>query len=380
MDFNTYAKKRPETKEQAEKFLKSLETAGSQSKLSEKTGIHRRTISRWIEHCHRLIDYNINLPDGMFAKGISYLEDTQTGEQKIRWVKGAVDANTRKDMFLEAIEAMKENIPREEAKEFLGYCDEDLLSCYVLTDYHLGMLSWAGETGEDWDTDLATRLLTKWFKAAVESAPKSKTAVLAQLGDFLHYDSLDAITPTSGHVLDADTRYPKIVRAAIKSLRQIVNMLLDKHEHVHIVMAEGNHDLSSSVWLRELFVEKYFDEPRVTVDDTNHPYYAYEFGKVSLFFHHGHKKNTNKIDSVFAGMYRDIFGRTDYSYAHTGHLHHVDIKEGNLMIVEQHPTLAAKDAHAVRGGWLSKRGANIITYHKNHGEVSRSTIRPEMVM
>ncbi len=72
-----------------------------------------------------------------------------------------------------------------------------------------------------------------------------------------------------------------------------------------------------------------------------------------------------------------MFGRTKYSYAHMGHLHHIDVKENQMMVVEQHSTLAAKDAHSARGGYLSQRGASVITYSKHEGEVARATIRPE---
>jgi len=49
------------------------------------------------------------------------------------------------------------------------------------------------------------------------------------------------------------------------------------------------------------------------------------------------------------------------------------------MLIERHATLAAPDAYAAGGGYLSKRSAKIITYHKNFGEVGRLTLRPEMV-
>lgn len=371
--------KRPETKEDAQEFLEKVNAAPSVNRYSIDNGMVESTTRRWVTHCNRLIETNISIPDGLKLKGTSFLHDPNTGEKKIEWVKTTEDKERQEELLQETIAALKEDIPREKPSQANPIVNDSLLSCYVLTDYHMGMLSWAGETGDDWSTDIATSMLVNWFKAAIDAAPSSHTAVLAQLGDFLHYDSLEAVTPASGHVLDADSRYPQIVRAAIRGIRVIVQMLLEKHENVHIIMAEGNHDLSSSVWLRELFYEKYADDPRVTVDDSNTPFYAYEFGDTSLFFHHGHKRSVNNSSSVFAGMYREIFGRTQYSYAHLGHKHHVDVKEDNLMIVEQHPTLAAKDAYATRGGWLSKRGASVITYHKEYGEVSRSTIRPEMV-
>lgn len=36
-------------------------------------------------------------------------------------------------------------------------------------------------------------------------------------------------------------------------------------------------------------------------------------------------------------------------------------------------------AAEARGGWFSGRSANIITYHKQCGEVSRQSISPEML-
>lgn len=49
------------------------------------------------------------------------------------------------------------------------------------------------------------------------------------------------------------------------------------------------------------------------------------------------------------------------------------------MTVVQHPTLAARDAYAARGGWISERQASAITYHKLHGQVARNIVTPEMV-
>jgi hypothetical protein len=135
----------------------------------------------------------------------------------------------------------------------------------------------------------------------------------------------------------------------------------------------------SQIWLREWLAVTYESEPRITVDTSPNPYNAYEFGSTALFFHHGHKKKVTDVSSVFASQFRELFGRTKYAYAHTGHLHHLDVKENNLMIVEQHRTLAAADAYSARGGYLSGRDAKVITYHKRYGEVSRLTINSEML-
>ena len=66
--------------------------------------------------------------------------------------------------------------------------------------------------------------------------------ITTQLGDMLHWDGLEAVTPASKHLLDADTRFQKIVRIAIRVIRQVIQMLLKKHNHVHVIMADANHE------------------------------------------------------------------------------------------------------------------------------------------
>lgn len=318
------------------------------------------------------------VPDGYKVKGVSALYGAD-GQLKAQWVKSQVDPEAMRAALDAALRAMGESIPRAKPVPAPKHNLPALLNCYVVTDYHLGMLSWHEETGADWDTTIAESLLVQWFGEAIAQAPKAHTAVLAQLGDFLHWDGLDAVTPASKHLLDADTRFQKLVRVAIRALRQVVALLLAKHEKVHIVMAEGNHDPASSIWLREWFAVLFEDEPRVTVDLSPDPYYCVEWGKTALFFHHGHKRKPGNVDTVFAAKFREVFGRTKHAFAHLGHLHHIDQRETNLMVVEQHRTLAAPDAYAARGGWLSGRDAQVITYHREFGEVGRCRVSDKML-
>lgn len=368
--------------EELQKSLDAYARNGQNAtKAAAELGIPRNTLQHRIETARLkklLPDKRHDIPFGHLVKGVSTLYD-DAGNERLRWVKTSQDHETQIAAFMAAIEALKTDIAKEPVVAGPLHTSDDLVTTYVVTDYHMGQLSWAPETGQDWDMKIAEDLLVKWFKAAIEAAPTSKVGILAQLGDFIHTDGILAITPTSHNLLDADTRFAKMVEVVIRVLRRIINMLLEKHEHVHVLLAEGNHDISSSIWLRALFAEKYSDNPRVTVDTTHVPYYAFEWGDTSLFFHHGHIRNIKEVSNVFVGQYREMYGRTKYSYAHMGHLHHKELVENQAMIIERHPTLAAKDAHSARGGYLSLRGANAITYSKKFGEVSRITIRPEMI-
>ena len=319
------------------------------------------------------------VPDGYKIRGTSTLTD-ELGNTKLQWVKTDTDAERQYELMKAAVEGLCADIPpaapvpAPKKKQ-----NSNLLNLYTVSDFHLGMLAWADETGDDWDMHIAEDLFARWFDAAFQQSPDASTGVINLLGDFAHFDSLDAVTPASGHVLDADTRYQKLVRYMIRMVRRVISMALVKHKLVKLVIVQGNHDESGMIWLAEMFHTLYDNEPRVLVDTSADVYKMIRHGKTTLFFHHGHKCKFDAIEPVMIAKFRKAFGESEYSYAHVGHLHHQKIVESRNMVVEQHRTLAAKDAYASRGGWMSKRSANVITYSADFGEVGRITISPEML-
>ena len=324
------------------------------------------------------------VPIGFNVKGVSTLYNDE-GKPVSQWVKSQIDSEKQIEMMREVVASMSEDIKPESPVPSPNINADELLNCFVITDYHMGMLAdkdevnASGQTGNgDWDLKIAENTLVNWFAEAIRISPEADTAIYAQLGDFGHYD-YEPLTQASKHLLDSDSRNFKIVRATIRVTRQVIRMLLEKHNHVHIKWCDANHDPFSAIWMRELLTALYESEPRVFIDDTADTYYAYEFGKTALFFHHGHKRKVANVDTVFAAKYREVFGRTEHAYAHMGHYHSVDKKETNLMVVEQHRTLASADAYSSRGGWLSGREANVITYHKEYGQVAYNTISYKMI-
>jgi hypothetical protein len=369
-------------------ILDAIEKEGSERKAANALGLSRGTVSNCVAKVKTKAakqgyapeaDMVHTVPAPFVVRGTSTLY--RDGVAKLQWVKTRLDDEAYQRMLADAVEGFKDELPKELPVPLTheSNLNENLLNCYVITDFHLGMLAWGEETGANWDIKIAEDMLVKWFAQAIQQSPNAKTAVFAQMSDFLHFDGMDAVTPASKHLLDVDSRFAKLVRVAIRVLRTVIKMLLVKHEFVHIKMLDANHDPVSQIWLREWFSVIYEDEPRVTVDISPSPYNAYEFGNTALFFHHGHKKKVTAVSDVFVAKFREMYGRTKYAYAHTGHLHSIDVKENNLMIVEQHRTLAAPDAYSARGGWISGRDAKVITYSKEYGEVSRVTINSDML-
>lgn len=368
-------------------ILEAVEKYGSARKAALALGIGKTTVTDSLsavkakaQKAGYMPEGNLHhpLPDGFKLKGTSTLYD-KDGKLTAQWVKTEADKARQEEMVREAIHAAMEDVPRLAAVPAPAGTEDHLCNVYTLTDSHVGMLAWHKEGGDDWDLEIAEKCLTHCFESLVSQSPEATTCVIAQLGDFLHYDSMEAVTPTSKHLLDADGRFGKMVRVSIRLLRKLVDYALHKHQKVVVLMAEGNHDMASSVWLRNLFATLYENDPRIEVIDSELPYYIHEHGKTMLAWHHGHLNKNERLPLLFASQYPETWGRTKKRYAHVGHRHHVEIKEHSGMTVVQHSTLAARDAYAARGGWMSERQITGYTYHTEFGQVASTTITPEMM-
>lgn len=368
-------------------LIQAIERHGSMHAASAALGMSRNAANESIRRLRAAAarqgyspdhDWKQPVPDTHVAKGVSTYYD---GDGKVRgqWVKADLKAGAAEEALKAIAKAMAEEVPRAEPVPLPSMTRADLATVYTLTDSHVGMLAWHKEAGEDWDLGIAERVLVGCFDQMIQAAPPSSIGVVNQLGDFLHADSVQPVTPTSGHLLDTDGRFEKVARVAVRILRRVIGMALAKHERVVVLMAEGNHDITSSIWLRVMFAALYENEPRVHVIDSAMPYYAIQHGKTMLAFHHGHLKKNDQLPLLFAAQFAQMWGLTTKRYCHTGHRHHIEEKEHSGMVVTQHPTLAARDAYAARGGWVAERQVSCITYHEKWGQVSKVTIVPEML-
>lgn len=373
------------TERQAE-IVSLFEQGLNQTEIGRQLGITRETVKSTLKTIRTRAakqgyspghDMVHTVPDGFKVKGVStYYNDE--GKPVGQWVKSQSDEKRQIEIMLERLDAAMDSIPRFAPTPTPEQTDENLLSLLTITDFHLGMYAWEAETGDAWDVDIARQVFLDSVHKMIQGSPKSEVGILCQLGDFLHWDGMLAITPTSSHVLDADTRYGKLVELAMTVMSQAVGMMLEHFGKVVVVSAEGNHDISGSIWLRKYIKHVFGDDERVEVIDNEFPFYGYLWGETMLGFHHGHKVKLANLHKLFASepRFRKMWGSATQTYIHVGHYHHEKVIEDGGAIAEQHPTLSGRDAYASRGGWVSRRGAKVITYHKTDGEVARITVRP----
>ena len=373
--------------ERQKEVIKLAIEMGSARRAAEALGIHHSTVGEMINRAKMKAAISGVAPEagmthqtaeGFATKRVStmYKDDGSVG---LQWHIQEQDKKAQ----MEAITRFCESFEWKPAPKIKhkGAEKAELCTLYTLTDYHMGMYAFRDIGGDDWDSKIATNTAITALAQMIDGSPDSAIGILNLQGDFLHYDSLDPVTPTSGHIVDSDSRMEALVDVSVHLIMHCIEMLLEKHKDLKIFICEGNHDIVSSLFLRKLVKHVYMDNKRVNVDDTSFPYYAYQHGRVMLGFHHGHKKKNTALPALFASepRYRQMWGScTAGTYIHTGHYHHQekDVHEDGGAVVERHPTLAARDSHAARGGYTSLRAAHAITYHKEKGEVSRCTVTP----
>lgn len=373
--------------EKQKETLRLLDELGSGAAVAARLGVHRSWPSGLVKRLKQKAarrgyspDHNMKhiVPEGYLVKGVSTYFDSD-GNPRGQWVKSSIDADRQKELIRAAVEAMAgEIVPVAPVGAPAAVLDH-LLQLYPFYDYHVGMHAWHKEGGADWDLKIAEQTGLAAMQSLVASAPAASEAVIDIGGDWMHYDGLTPVTPTHGHVLDADGRFAKMVDVSIRLIRQMVSLALQKHQRVTLLIQEGNHDIGSSLWMRKLFSALYENETRVIVHDSELPYYAIKWGNTMLGFHHGHLKKWEGLPLLFAARYAEIWGSTTKRYIHTGHRHHKLVREFDGVQVIQHQTMAAPDAHSSRGGYHSERGLMSVTYHKQFGEVATTTLTPQML-
>jgi len=213
----------------------------------------------------------------------------------------------------------------------------------------------------------------------VEGAPAAEKSTIVNLGDWFHYDGLEPVTSRSGHVLDSDGRYAKMVRVGMKVMRQCIESALSKHRTVHVINVVGNHDDTGALWMSIALGHMYANEPRVTIDQSPAAFTYFRHGKTLVGCHHGNTCKPDKLAGVMAADRPKDWGDSEHRYWWLGHVHHESVKEYPGVRLETFNTLAAKDAWASAGGYRAARNMKCIVLHAEFGEVARHTVNPAML-
>lgn len=319
----------------------------------------------------------IKLPDPKKIVKVSTLYDPQGAVQQ-QWVSEKPEDVAREKLWLAFQQELLAKLEPLEPTPPPAATLENMLTVYPVGDQHNGMLAWDKETGADWDLKLSEQIFGDCFGYLVNASPASDTALLAFLGDFSHYDSFKPITPAHGHLLDADSRFPKMAFSTIRIFRRSIDLAKKKHRRIHVIIEFGNHDPSSTVFLMAALAALYENDPQVTIDTSPMFFHYFRFGRVLIGTNHGDKVKGDKLPLIMAHDRKEDWGETEFRLWLCGHVHHFSAKDHPGCSVETAEVLPPEDAYAHQNGYRSKRGMKSIIFDANEGEMGRHFVRPSM--
>lgn len=360
--------------------------------IAEHLGVNRHTVTntrKRVESRATIQGYNpefnmtIPVPNEYYVKGTSTLY--KDGVKKLEWIKTNVKAEELSQIAKAIVESIKEDIPTYDSVEYAGNVPEtpdytDLIPFINIGDAHIGMLANAQETAENFDVRTAERELMTAFKTLLLRIPKTERIVLNDLGDFTHYETLAATTEASGHQLDFDTRYFRMIRSYVRLMRFMVDALIQEYKYVDVIINQGNHSRSNDIFMHAALSEMYKNEPRITVLDNASVFIPYRMGNTFVMTSHGDKAKWPKLADVMVADYAKDFGETTYRYIDTGHIHHNQVRnEMAGIVIESFNQLSASDKYAHDYGWRSRKAITCVIRSKTYGEVGRLLLSREEV-
>lgn len=307
-------------------------------------------------------------------KGVSTLYG-QDGGVRAQWVKTRLDEQKRQEEIKAGIAAFLETVQPIPAPEPPKHVESDIIPWIQIGDAHLGMLAHEAETGKNFDLKIAERELCVGINMIVEASGDHERCVINDLGDFTHYENFAGTTEASGHALDYDGRFPKMITVYSRIMRHIVSRVLEKYRYVDVIINQANHSRTNDIWMAELLRAVYGHTGRVHVLDNSSPFIAYRMGNTLVMTHHGDKCKHDHLLQVMSVDFQADWGETDYHYVDIGHIHHGSaMKERPGAVIESWNTLAPSDKYSHDAGYRSRQAITIVDRSRTYGEVGRRTL------
>lgn len=348
----------------------------SQRGIAKKLGLHHKTV--W-DQLKRAIKHE-EAPDGIkVALQQTGLQDIgtlhsgwlKTDEASLYFVQPKEQQGESLDDIISHIADRVSGIQPLDPIEPPQSIEEDLLTIYPIADAHIGMRAIKGESGDDYNIDIAAKRVQSAMDELVISSPASRRAIILDVGDLTHADDTNYQTPRSKHPLDMSASQYESIDMAIDVISYAIFAALRRHELVTVRILRGNHNENSYIAIMFALYERFRLNKRVTIEKTPADFFVHQFGYNMFAAHHGDKAKADRLVMHMAHEWADIWGQTKWRYYFTGHLHHTKVQDVGGVQVEQLRAVTSRDKYAATHGYVGMPQMQSITYHADYGEKSR---------
>jgi hypothetical protein len=365
------------------KIVDAINEHGSMRAAARALGLSQGAMSTSLSRLKRVAavrgyspdhDYTRPVPSTHVAKGVSTYYDAG-GKPTQQWVKSNLREEVYQQLVKEAIVEFVAEQPKLDTPPAPRDYSTDLIPWIQIGDAHIGMLAHAAEVGENFDVKIGERELCGAISQLLDEMPACERMVLNDLGDFTHYENFTATTEASGHALDYDSRFPKMIKAYARIMRFLIDKCLTKCQTLDVIINQGNHSRTNDIWAAVMLRHIYEGNPRVNVLDNDSVFIGYRMGNTLVMVHHSDKCKPARLPAVMTADFRKDFGETEFHYIDIGHVHHSSVSQDiNGIVVESWNHLAASDKWAHEAGYRSSKSITVVLRSKTYGEVGRRTL------
>ena len=353
---------------------------GWQARAADDLDISRDTFRSWC----RNNKIGAHGPENMVAEGFAlkgYSEFTKTEHGTPIWLK---TVKAEQDYFqavkdvIEAREPKAVDIPPPRIQSFDG---RDTVPWLNIGDAHIGMMAHEVEATANFDLKIAKREILQAAFDLIDMAPDCERMVINDLGDGTHYENMKAETERSGHKLDYDGRFYKMIDCYLDVMEAIIEKALHKARTVDVIINQGNHSETNDYWAAMHFTRLYSrrGSNRVNVLRNETPFIGYRMGRTFVLIHHGHKAKPETLRQVMSTDFAVDWGEATFRYIDGGHIHHFSAKELGGAEWCSFNNLAPVDKHAHDGGWRSKQAMTLVLRSRKYGDIGRYKMPIEKV-
>ena len=240
-------------------------------------------------------------------------------------------------------------------------------------DIHIGKLSRAFETGENYNNNIAVQRVIKGVKGIIEKARGYRISQIMFVGgnDILHIDNPKRTT-TSGTPQDTDGMWYENFLIAKQLYVDILSELL-KIANVHFVYNPSNHDYMSGFFLADVIKTYFKNCKNITFDCTmaHRKYFTWKNNLIGTT--HGDGAKEEILPLLMAQESKD-WSSVKHRYIYTHHVHHKKSKDYIGVTIESLRSPAGTDGWHHRNGFQhAPKAIEGFIHCPVHGQVARLT-------
>lgn len=240
-------------------------------------------------------------------------------------------------------------------------------------DVHIGKLSKAFETGEDYNSQIAVKRVLEGVDGILQKSQGFNIDKILFIGgnDILHIDTPKRTT-TSGTPQDTDGMWYDNFLIAKRLYIDVLQKLISVAD-VHFTFNPSNHDYTNGFFLADVIQTYFKDCKNITFDCSisHRKYFRYHNNLIGTTHGDGAKESDLPLLMAQESKY---WSETKHRYVYTHHVHHKTSKDYIGVTVESLRSPSGTDSWHHRNGYQhSPKAVEGFLHDKQNGQISRLT-------